>query len=53
MTGNIVSLALLLLLVAGGIAAALDLTPDTRDPKFGLGPVLHPRNVGADEPADR
>jgi hypothetical protein len=38
-------IALILIMVgiaALGIAAALDLTPDTRDPAYGLGPFFSP-----------
>jgi hypothetical protein len=53
MAALIVSLALLTLLVALGVAAVLDLTPDTRDPEFGLGPVLHPRQTHASATSNR
>ena len=53
MTGYIALIVVLMLLVAAGIAVALDLTPDTRDPDFGVGPVLRHRNLGPTAPVDR
>ena len=53
MTGYIALIVVLLLFVAAGIAVALDLTPDTRDTNFGIGPVIRPRDLGPSAPADR
>ncbi|MCW2496439.1 MAG: hypothetical protein JWQ77_2363 [Jatrophihabitans sp.] len=49
----IVSVLLLALLAAAGIAVVLDLTPDTRDHEFGIGPMLNPRRTSASRAADR
>jgi hypothetical protein len=35
--------AVLILVMVLGAAAALGWTPDTRDPEHGLGPFFHPR----------
>lgn len=45
-----VPLALLLLLIALGVAAALGKTADSRDPAYGLGALLAPRGQ-AEAPA--
>jgi hypothetical protein len=36
----IVSMVLLALIGFAGVAAVLDLTPDSRDPEYGVGPLL-------------
>jgi hypothetical protein len=41
------------LVAAAGIASVLGLTPDTRDTAFGVGPMLAPRNHGAQQTAAR
>jgi hypothetical protein len=43
------ALVLLALFVAMGVAVLLDLTPDTRDPEYGLGRVLESRTASAAE----
>jgi hypothetical protein len=53
MTGYIALIVVLLLFVAAGVAVALDLTPDTRDPEYGVGPMLHPRSFGTSTRSDR
>ena len=53
MTGYIALIVLLMLFVAAGIAVALDLTPDSRDPEFGMGAVMRHRHLGPTAPVDR
>jgi hypothetical protein len=53
MAALIVALALLALVIAAGVAAVTDRTPDTRDPDFGIGPVLQPYRNHAITHCDR
>jgi hypothetical protein len=53
MAALIFLIAFAALLAAVGIASALGLTPDTRDTSYGVGPMLAPRNHGAQDPAAR
>jgi hypothetical protein len=50
-----IALVLLVLLVAVGVASVLGLAADTRDPEYGVGPLLVPRRSHVDraEPAAR
>jgi len=43
MAALIFFIAFVAILAAAGIASALGLTPDTRDPAYGVGPMLAPR----------
>jgi hypothetical protein len=53
MAAYIFLIALAVLLASAGIAAYFDLLPDTRDPEYGVGPVLHPRCFKAPATSDR
>ena len=53
MAAFIVSMVLLGLLVAAGIASMLGLIPDTRDTAYGVGPMLTPRRKTAFTHHDR
>ena len=53
MAALILSMVLLGLLAAAGIAAALGLTPDSRDTAYGVGPILSPRRSTVSTHIDR
>jgi hypothetical protein len=53
MAAFILSMVLLGLLVAAGIASALGRTPDSRDVAYGVGPLLSPRRRTVSTHIDR
>jgi len=53
MAAFIVFLVIMAILAGAGIASYFGLTPDTRDPEYGVGPMLHPRRRAASGPLDR